>query len=48
VLMDTRHNQNITRFLNALNPAIAGTVIAPDRPDTLIRVRESLDAGYSV
>src|SRR5213078_4300445 len=48
VLMDTRHNQNITQFLNALNPAIAGTVIAPDRPDTLIRVRESLDAGYSV
>jgi predicted LPLAT superfamily acyltransferase len=48
VLMDTRHNQNITRFLNALNPAIAGTVIAPDRPDTLIKVRESLDAGYSV
>ena len=48
VLMDTMHNQNITRFLNALNPTIAGTVIAPDRPDTLIRVRESLDAGYFV
>ena len=48
VLMDTMHNQKITRFLNALNPTIAGTVIAPDRPDTLIRVRESLDAGYFV
>jgi predicted LPLAT superfamily acyltransferase len=48
VLMHTGHNQNITRFFDALNPAIAGTVIAPDRPDTLIRVRESLDAGHFV
>jgi predicted LPLAT superfamily acyltransferase len=48
VLMNTGHNQNITRFFDALNPTIAGTVIAPDRPDTLIRVRESLDAGYFV
>ena len=46
--MDTAHNQNITRFFDALNPKIAGTVIAPDRPDTLIRVKESLDAGYFV
>src|SRR5262249_27119449 len=48
VLMDTAHNRNITRFFDALNPGIAGTVIAPDRPDTLIRVRESLDAGCFV
>ena len=48
VLMDTVHNRNITRFLDALNPGIAGTVIAPDRPDTLIRVRESLDAACFV
>ncbi|HEU0210482.1 MAG TPA: hypothetical protein VFQ78_16080 [Candidatus Udaeobacter sp.] len=48
VLMDTSHNQGITRFFDALNPMIAGTVIEPDRPDTLIRVRESLDAGYFV
>jgi predicted LPLAT superfamily acyltransferase len=48
VLMDTVHNQNITRFFDALNPKIAGTVIAPDRPDTLIRVKESLDNGYFV
>ena len=48
VLMDTVHNQNITRFFDALNPRIAGTVIAPDRPDTLIRVKESLDNGYFV
>src|SRR5436305_13340499 len=45
VLMDAEHNQNITRFFDALNPTVAGTVIAPDRPDTLIRVKENLDAG---
>src|SRR5262245_59149972 len=45
VLMNTAHNQNISRFFDGLNPTIAGTVIAPDRPDTLIRARESLDAG---
>ena len=45
VLMDPLHNQNITRFFDALNPMVAGTVIAPDRPDTLIRVKESLDSG---
>jgi predicted LPLAT superfamily acyltransferase len=48
VLMDTEHNENITQLFDTLNPAIAGTVIAPDRPDTLIRVRESLDAGCFV
>jgi predicted LPLAT superfamily acyltransferase len=48
VLMNTVHNQNITRFFDALNPTIAGTVIEPDRPDTLIRVKESLDAGYFI
>ena len=45
VFMDIAHNQNISRFFDALNPTIADTVIAPDRPDTLIRARESLDAG---
>src|SRR5881409_2031919 len=48
VLMDAAHNQNITRFLDALNPVIAGTVIAPDRVDTLLTVKESLDAGFFV
>jgi predicted LPLAT superfamily acyltransferase len=48
VLMDTAHNQNISRFFDGLNPVIADTVIAPDRPDTLIRARESLDAGCFV
>jgi len=48
VLMDPLHNQNITRFFDALNRKIAATIIAPDRPDTLIRVKESLDAGCFV
>jgi predicted LPLAT superfamily acyltransferase len=48
VLMDTVHNQNITRFFDALNPVIASTVIAPDRPDTLLTVKESLDAGFFI
>jgi predicted LPLAT superfamily acyltransferase len=48
VLMDTAHNQNITRFLDSLNEKIASTVIVPDRPDTLLKVKESLDAGFLV
>jgi predicted LPLAT superfamily acyltransferase len=48
VLMDPTHNQNITRFLDALNPVIADTVIAPDRAETLLTVKESLDAGFFV
>src|SRR5436190_20889236 len=48
VLMNRTHNQNITGFLDALNPVIASTVIAPDRMDTLLTVKESLDAGFFV
>ena len=48
VLMDTAHNENITRFLDALNPEIAETVIVLDRPDALLRVKESLDEGYLI
>ncbi len=48
VLMDPTHNQNITGFFDALNPVVASTVIAPDRADTLLAVRESLDAGFFV
>ena len=48
VLMDVVHNENLTRFLDALNSEIAGTVIVPDRPDTLLKVKESLDAGFLV
>jgi predicted LPLAT superfamily acyltransferase len=46
--MDTAHNENITRFLDALNQEIANTVIVPDRPDTLLRVKEGLDAGFLI
>ncbi len=48
VLMDIAHNENITRFLDALNPEIANTVIESDRPDVLLRVKESLDAGFLI
>ena len=48
VLMDPTHNENITRFLDALNPVIARTVVAPDRADTLLTIKESLDAGFFV
>jgi predicted LPLAT superfamily acyltransferase len=48
ILMDTKHNENITRFFDTLNPTIARTVIAADRPDTLLRVKESLDAGFFI
>ncbi|MDN5870832.1 MAG: lipid A biosynthesis acyltransferase [Nitrococcus sp.] len=48
VLMDPKHNSAITRFMNALNPEIADTVIVPGGPETLLKVKESLDAGFLV
>src|SRR5207245_11537413 len=33
---------------DALNPKSASTVIVPNRPDTLLRVKESLDAGVLI
>jgi len=48
VLMDIEHNEHITRFLDNLNQEIASTVIVPDRPETLLRVKESLDAGFFI
>lgn len=48
VLMDIRHNKNISRFFDDLNDEIARTVIEPDRPDTLLRVKESLEAGFLI
>jgi len=48
VLMDINHNEKITMFLDALNREIASTVIVPDRPDTLLRVKENLDGGYLI
>ena len=48
VLMNVEHNEKITRFLDHLNQEIASTVIVPDRPETLLRVKESLDAGFLI
>lgn len=48
VLMDTEHNSSITRFLHALNPEIAATVIGSYRPDTLLEVKESVDEGFLI
>jgi predicted LPLAT superfamily acyltransferase len=48
VLMDTTHNENITRFLDMLNPEIANTVIVSDRADASLRVKEGLDAGFLI
>lgn len=48
VLMDVEHNRDITRIFDAINPEVAATVIAPGRPDTLLEVKESLDAGYLI
>jgi predicted LPLAT superfamily acyltransferase len=48
VLMDVKHNENITRFFDALNQKIASTVIVMDRPDSLLKVKESLDAGFFI
>src|SRR6266852_2258494 len=46
--MDTTHNENITRFLDALNPEIANTVIVSDRADASLRGKEALDAGFLI
>ena len=48
VLMNVDHNPAITRFLNALNPDIAATVIPIRGPSTLIAVKEWLDQGYLI
>jgi len=48
VLMNIRHNESVTRFLDRLNQTIASTVIEPDQPDTLLRVKESLDGGFLI
>ena len=48
VLMHETHNQQITRFLNHLNPKIASTVIPIGHPDTMLRAKENLEAGMMV
>lgn len=48
ILMNVEHNSGITKFLDALNPDIARTVIPLRGPETLLKVQESLHAGELV
>ncbi|MDH5573168.1 MAG: lipid A biosynthesis acyltransferase [Gammaproteobacteria bacterium] len=48
ILMYSDHNETITRMLNALDPEIIKTVIPLGKVDTLLKVKESLDQGYSI
>ena len=45
VLMDKERSETITRLLEALNPAIADSVISPGSPDVLLEVNEHLESG---
>lgn len=49
ILMNTAHNQGMTRYLSALNPALAAMVIPiSGGPDTLLKVQESIAQGFMV
>lgn len=48
ILMNSVHNQGITRFLNALNPNLAETILPIGEVGSLLRVQESIAAGYLV
>ncbi|MCB1770259.1 MAG: YdcF family protein [Candidatus Competibacteraceae bacterium] len=48
ILMNTRHNPAMTQLLDALNPALAQTIIPIGGPETLIKVQESVEQGYLV
>jgi predicted LPLAT superfamily acyltransferase len=48
ILMNTQHNPVMTRLLDALNPALAETIIPVDGPETLIKVQQSVEQGYLV
>lgn len=45
VLMRTEHNAVVTRFLAALNPSIADTVVEPRGPDGMLRLRDHVAQG---
>jgi predicted LPLAT superfamily acyltransferase len=45
VLMYADHNEMVTRMLSVLSPEVAETVIPLGKPNTLLRVKESLDRG---
>jgi len=48
ILMHPTHNQVITSLLDALNPKVAQTVIPLGAPNSLLAVKEALDAGCVV
>ena len=48
VLMYEENARKINAVLNAINPAIADTVIAIGAPDTLLKVKEEIDRGTLV
>ena len=48
ILMNVEHNQSITWLLDALNPALAQTIIPIGQPDSLLKVGESLEQGCLV
>lgn len=48
ILMNTRHNQGITRFFQTLNPELAQTIIPVGGPETLLQLRENVEQGFLV
>ncbi|MGM0552777.1 MAG: lipid A biosynthesis acyltransferase [Pseudomonadota bacterium] len=48
VLMYTDHNRTITRLLEALNPAVAASVIPLGHTETLIQASECLERGEMI
>ncbi len=48
VLMNVDHNSGFTRFMNALNPEMADTIIPIEGPKTVLAVKEKLDQGFMI
>jgi predicted LPLAT superfamily acyltransferase len=47
-LMDVQHNRNISRFIAALNPEMAATIIPACGVDAMMNARDRLDEGCLV
>ncbi len=48
ILMNTGHNQLMTRILDVLNPTLAQGIIPVGGPETLLKVQESVEQGNLV
>lgn len=48
ILMYEAHSPMIVKVLNALNPDLSNMIIPIGEPDSLLRVRDSIEAGYAV